>query len=335
MSTLVSHKKNSYKKRFLFQDIPEIKTLKDLIDIGNTGKFYKNINNMMLWDITPYLEMLNNLIGMKSLKNSMLYQILYYLQGMQGLNEEGEFMHTIILGTPGTGKTSVAKIIGLIYKSMDLFAHTGLNCKFIQARRDNFIAEYLGQTAKKTHDFLVTCLGSVLFIDEAYCMGDGHKKDSFSKEALDTLNLFLSTHSRNFCCIIAGYEDDIKTCFLSVNSGLESRFPWVHKIDEYTPENLVDIFLQMLLSIEWKITVEKEDLIKFFNDNLDIFENKGRDILNFITKCKMVHSRRVFGQQISKKYVLSIDDLKNAATMVKTNKICQPDKISMYSTIYS
>ena len=337
MSNSASYKKNKkIKKRlFMFQDIPEIKTLKDLIDVGNTGKFYKNINNMMLWDITPYLEMLDSLIGMESLKISMLYQILYYLQGMQGLNKEGEFMHTIILGNPGTGKTSVAKIIGLIYKAMDLFAHTGVYCKFIQARRDNFIAEYLGQTAKKTHDFLVSCIGSVLFIDEAYCMGDGNKKDSFAKEALDTLNLFLSTHSRNFCCIIAGYEDDIKTCFLSVNSGLESRFPWIHKIDNYTTENLVDIFLQMLLSIEWKIIVDREELIKIFNNNLDIFENKGRDILNFITKCKMVHSKRVFGQQISKKYILSNDDLTQAAAMVRKNKLGSNDKLSLYSTIYS
>ena len=119
-----------------------------------------------------------------------------------------------------------------------------------------------------------------------------------------------------------------------MNAGLESRFPWVHRIDDYTTENLVDIFLQMLTSINWKINVGKEELIKMFNENIDLFENKGRDILNFITKCKMVHSKRVFGKNNNIKYILTVDDIKQSFIFVKKNKIAD-NKINLYSTMYS
>ena len=79
------------------------------------------------------------------------------------------------------------------------------------AKREDFVGEYLGQTAIKTKKLLKSCLGGVLFIDEAYALGPGQKdRDSFSKEAIDTLNAFLSENKDNFCCIIAGYENDIK-----------------------------------------------------------------------------------------------------------------------------
>ncbi len=334
----INTKYNPYyiKKKFTFENIPPIASLADLVTAGKSGKFYKNINNLMLWDIFPHVENLNNLIGMEKLKNSVLYQILYYLQGMQGQNKEGEYMHTIILGPPGTGKTSVARLIGQIYKSMDLFAHTRLPCKFVQANRTNFVAEYLGQTSKKTNEFLLNCLGGILFIDEVYSLGDGNKKDTFSKEAIDTLNEFLSLHSRNFCCIIAGYEEDIKNCFLSVNSGLESRFAWVHRIDEYTTENIVDIFLKMIKEINWVTNIPKSFLIGFFKTNEDIFENKGRDISNFITKCKMVHSKRIFGQSASavNKFNLTIEDVENAVTMTRSYKLSASTK-ELYKHMYS
>ena len=320
-------------KKFL--NVPDINSIKDLIDMANSGFFYKNINNILLWEISPYLKMLNNLVGMHSLKKSLMYQILYYLQGMQS-NDSNEYMHSIILGPPGCGKTTVGRILAYIYRSMNLFSHTKLPCEFIQARRDDFIAEYLGQTSVKTYNFLNSCIGSILFIDEAYSLGDGDKKDSFSKEAIDTLNLFLSTHSKNFCCIIAGYESDIKRCFLDVNPGMESRFPWVHRIDNYTTQDLVDIFLNRIEYIEWRISIENLDIVLKFNENIDLFENKGRDVLNFVTRCKMIHSKRVFGQNYKNKYIITKDDFINAIDMFRKSRI-EPvyNRRCGYETMYS
>ncbi len=201
-----------------------------------------------------------------------------------------------------------SKIMGNIYKSMGILSRKG---KFTTAYRQDFVGEYVGHTAPKTQNLLESCLGGVLFIDEVYALGSGEKnKDSFSKEAIDTLNAFLSDHKNDFCCIIAGYENEIKKCFFSVNSGLERRFPWIHRIGEYSSENLVDIALKMILQTKWE-----------FNNNKDLFKNSGGDIETFITKCKMVHSKRVFSLDNELKFILTEEDLTNAIKMLKDNRL--------------
>ena len=164
---------------------------------------------------------------------------------------QNEYLHTVITGPPGTGKTSVAEIIGNIYKNMGVLSSKG---SFTLAKREDFIAPYLGQTAIKTRVLLESCVGGVLFIDEAYALGPGQKdKDSFSKEAIDTLNAFLSEHKNDFCCIIAGYEEDIEKCFFRINKGLERRFQWVHRIDKYSDLELAKIMFKMINEVEWKV----------------------------------------------------------------------------------
>ena len=199
------------KPRIKLTEAPPINSITDLIELGQSIKFYKNIDNVMLWRITPYLEELNNLVGMRDLKESILYQLLYYIQGMNSRNQSEEYLHTILFGNPGTGKTTVAQIIAKIYQGMGILSKNG---PFKIAHRDDFIAGYLGQTAIKTMKLLKSCLGGVLFIDEVYALGPGQEdKDSFSKEAIDTLTSFLSEHTNDFCCIAAGYEKDIHKCF--------------------------------------------------------------------------------------------------------------------------
>ena len=102
-------------RRIKIEKAPPIYNIEDLIEIGHSVKLYKNINSIMLWRITPYLEELNMLIGMKSLKESIFYQILYYLQGLHVRNTN-EYLHTMLYGSPGSGKTTVAKVIAKIYQ---------------------------------------------------------------------------------------------------------------------------------------------------------------------------------------------------------------------------
>jgi len=313
--------------RIIIPDTPPINSIKDLIELGKGMTFYKNIDTIMLWRITPHLEELNNLVGMQTLKDSIFYQILYYIQGMHVRNKSDEYLHTILIGPPGTGKTTVAHIIAKIYQAMDILSTTG---PFKIAHRDDFVAGYLGQSAIKTQKLLNSCLGGVLFIDEVYALGPGQDdKDSFSKEAIDTLCSFLSEHTNDFCCIAAGYEKDIQKCFFAVNDGLESRFQWKHKIEEYTPTELTDIFVSKVKNINWEIGVDKNVISEIIEKNKDIFVSAGRDIVNVISKCKMSHARRVISLGKEHKFILNIEDLEKGIEMFK--KVREVSKPSLSS----
>ena len=128
---------------------------------------------------------------------------------MHSKNRNGEYLHTIITGNPGCGKTSVAKIIGNIYANLKILSRKKNVFKI--AYRDDFVAEYLGQTAIKSRKFLESCLGGVLFIDEVYSLGsgsNGEKTDSFAKECIDTLNQNLSENGDKFICFWKRHHGD-------------------------------------------------------------------------------------------------------------------------------
>jgi SpoVK/Ycf46/Vps4 family AAA+-type ATPase len=334
MSTRSSKKKKRHCRVLKLKNAPPVNSIQDLIKISHTLLFYKNINTLMLRRISPFLEQLNNLIGMQELKESVFYQVIYYLKGMHTKNQNEEYLHTMILGSPGCGKTTVAKIIGQIYQSMGILSPSGT---FRVAYRDDFIAEYLGQTAIKTRKLLNSCIGGVLFVDEVYSLGPGQKdRDSFSKEAMDTLTSFLSEHKNDFCFIGAGYEEDVKRCFFAGNDGLERRFQWIHKIKKYTIEELSDIMMEMITEIKWQTCVDRKDIIKILKTEKNLFKNAGGDIETFLSKAKMVHAKRIFSLDDDHKFVLTKYDMVNAVTMVKKYRLDKNDiddnkYLSMYN----
>lgn len=232
------------------------------------------------------LKSLENLIGMKTIKDQILNQILLFIQN---LYDPGMFLHTVITGSPGCGKTTVSHIMAKIYKSMGFL----VNDKVVVADRASLIAGYLGQTAIKTKKVLESAIGGIILIDEAYSLGARDGEDSFSKECIDTINQFLSEHSEELICIIAGYKDDIENCFFKKNAGLKRRFPWTFNIDNYSPEELYLIFVK-LLGI-WELQVPKEKIIAAIKKNLSSFTNNGGDMQILLDRCKITHARRVFG----------------------------------------
>ena len=260
--------------------------------------------------ISP-LKKLNNLIGMDTIKQNIVDQVLFYTQD---LNTD-EMMHVCLTGPPGVGKTTVGKILAELYCSMG-FLKTD---KFTVVGRSDLIGGYLGQTAIKTKKVLKNSLGGVLFIDEAYSLGCGKDDhDSYSKECIDTINQFLSENTENFIMIIAGYKDDLEKCFFSMNPGLKRRFPWVYDIQDYTLKNLKDIFVYQVRESSWDFEEDFnfEELDEIFN-NKEHFKNNGGDTLVLFDKVKICHSRRVFGKRRRTKKFLNIQDIKQAFEMIK------------------
>ena len=290
----------------------DIQNINDLLNVINSypddPETEYNINISSLHKIKEPLTQLNNMIGMKNLKENIVDQILFYIQNLHTLksNIQGnDFMHTVIYGPPGTGKTEIAKIIGSIFSKMGVLTKGS----FRKVTRADLIAGYLGQTALKTRDVIKDCLGGVLFIDEAYALGNQEKRDSFSKECIDTLCEALSDHKDNLMVIIAGYETDLNDCFFNYNQGLNSRFTWRFKTEEYSAEDLFQIFIKKVNESEWFLKEDSQIDVKWFEKHKSHFKFFGRDIETLFAKTKIAHSRRVFCLDNSVKKHLTLSDL--------------------------
>ena len=342
----------------------EINCINDILKLIDTYKLEPdikyNINMTALHNIKQPLEELNNMIGMSDLKSNIVDQILYFVQELhKNKNLSGEFLHTVIYGPPGTGKTEIAKIMGKIYSKIGILS----NGTFKKVTRSDLIAGYLGQTALKTRDAIKEAIGGVLFIDEAYSLGNPEKRDSFAKECIDTLCEALSDNKENLMVIIAGYETELRDNFFSSNQGLDSRFTWRFKIDEYSAEDLYRIFLKKVDDIGWKIYVDDMDDIttsntntsnsnkkniknkkinvEWFEKNKESFKFYGRDIETLLSKTKIAHSRRVFCRPEYEKKIITIEDLEKGFEIylknddIKKKKEEEDLKKQIYYTLYS
>ena len=292
--------------------IPPIHTLADLIHAIQTCN---HPDLLPLGGIVHELTLLNNMIGMTTLKESLVYQILYFLQRFHVASND--YMHTVIYGPPGTGKTEISKIIGVIYSKLGILK----NNVFKKVVRDQLVAGYLGQTSIKTKEVIKSCLGGVLFIDEAYSLGSPDKVDSFAKECVDTLCDALSEHRHELMVIVAGYEKELNECFFQHNLGLESRFVWHFQTDDYSARDLYHIFIKMIRDLSWKYqfhsSVEKD--IAWFERNKAYFKYMGRDMENLLTKTKIAHSKRVFGKRPELKQIITWEDLEAGFRLFTNN----------------
>ena len=312
----------------------EIESLDDLIQMIDDNPITSNVEYEIdmepLYKIKPDLIKLNRMVGMKSLKNNVVDQILYFSQKFMN-DSDGDFMHTVIYGPPGTGKTEIAKIIGKIYSRLGVLHKN----KFKKATRSDMIAGYLGQTAIKTRDLIKECLGGVLFIDEAYALGNAEGRDSFSKEAIDTLCEALSDHKDNLMVIIAGYEQELKNCFFNYNKGLESRFTWRFKTDDYNANELRQIFEKKVVDAGWKLKESAGD--DWFEENLDYFKYYGRDMETLFCKTKIAHSRRVFCLPQEDKQKITKADLDKGLEAYLANDEVRnrKERVENFGNIYS
>lgn len=282
----------------------------------------KSVNDQ---DLGSLIQELNGLVGLSKVKEKVndliAYQKVQMLRLHAGLSNPASTLHLAFIGNPGTGKTTVARIVGRIYKQIGLLS----SGHFLEVSRTDLIAGYQGQTAHKVKKVIEKAKGGVLFIDEAYSITENDHSDSYGRECLTELTKALEDYRNDLVVIVAGYTEPMKKFFES-NPGLKSRFNTFIEFDDYSKDELIEIMKVMCEKEDYNLSNEVLDLLNNIIEG--ITENKeeqfanGRFMRNIFEEMIMNHARRV-NQLISP----SIDDLQSIlACDIPKNIISSTDK---------
>ncbi len=239
---------------------------------------------------------LNEYIGLGKVKQSMK-DFIDYLQFVNerkrlGLQEdEKTSFNCIFLGKPGTGKTSIARLLGKIFKSIGLLK----NGHVIEVDRAALVGQYIGETAQKTEKVIKEALGGLLFIDEAYTLVKNNNGQDFGNEALEILLKRMEDNNGEFAVIAAGYPDQM-TSFINSNPGLKSRFNHIFYFDDYNPDELAKIFNLIASKENYSLDEDALNLLKskFTNNykNRDSSFGNARLVRNYFNEAKVNLSKR-------------------------------------------
>lgn len=226
-----------------------------------------------LEDIESIKKELNEIVGLSEVKNYVLsledYFKVQQLRKKQGLKSTELSKHMIFTGNPGTGKTTIARLISRLMKAVGVLSQGQL----VEVTRADLVGRYVGHTAPQTMQIIKSALGGVLFIDEAYALYRG-KEDSFGLEAIDTLVKGMEDYRDDLIVILAGYSKEMKE-FLESNSGLKSRFPNLIEFPDYTADELVSISLSVAKQKEYRIDAEALNGLNQYYDHIQTAHAKS------------------------------------------------------------
>jgi len=302
-----------------------VESISDLLHIVEETKYDEeteyNIDLQALINIKDELQQLNSMIGLHDFKSQILNQILYFIQKLH-VNSESDFMHTVLSGPPGTGKTEIATILGKMYSKIGILK----NNVFKKVNRSDLVAGYLGQTAIKTSNVIQDTLGGCLFIDEAYSLANNFEGDSFTRECIDTLCEALSKHKDELMVIVAGYKEELDNTFFKANKGMNSRFIWRFYLDKYDYDELKEIFLKKIKENKWALDIEENELLLWFKEKYKNFQYYGRDVELLFSYIKVCHGRRLYGKSNDLRKRINIDDINNGYKQFIKNKSNENDK---------
>ena len=238
-------------------------------------------------DYTQCLSKLNGMVGLAGVKKEISNLVAFLnLQIRRGETNTFQGKHYVFTGNPGTGKTTVARIMADVFRTLGILSRGQL----IEADRSKLVAGFAGQTAIKTNQLIDSAMGGVLFIDEAYTL-KSNDQDSFGAEAIDTLLKRLEDDRGKFVCIVAGYTDNMHD-FIDANPGLKSRFTQTIHFDDYTPDELTQIFLNLAKGKNFTVDEETKGTIHRQFEQLYLRRDK-----NFGNARE---ARRIFDQAVEK-----------------------------------
>lgn len=248
--------------------------------------------------VNPMAE-LNKMIGLSAAKQSINelrdFAKIQQARKNRGLPISDISYHLVFTGNPGTGKTTVARLVAQIYKELGLVSKGHL----VEASAKDLVAGYVGQTAIKTGEVINEALGGVLFIDEAYALVDTNGQ-GYGQEAIDTILKEMEDHRNDFAVIVAGYSEPMEK-FIRSNPGLKSRFNRFVHFDDYTPEELFDIFQSLCKKNAYTADEKASEIIKEYLAALsksagDDFAN-ARTVRNFFETVIAKQATRISGEK--------------------------------------
>jgi SpoVK/Ycf46/Vps4 family AAA+-type ATPase/tetratricopeptide (TPR) repeat protein len=285
------------------------------------------------------LKNLDSFIGLENVKQTVKNFITYleFLNERKKLglkSDSGQSFHCVFQGNPGTGKTTIARLLGKILKAMGLLKSGHL----IEVERSGLVGQYVGETAIKTNKVLDEALGGILFIDEAYTLAKNTGGHDFGQESIDTLLKRMEDRANDFAVIVAGYPDEMKN-FLDSTPGLKSRFNHIFNFNDYNPDELIKIFHQMINREDYKINKQAEELLK--KEFTGLYRHKDKSFGNariakkLFSECKLQLSKRILNLEPKKRTKENLttilpEDIETVITAGKIKEYVPPiDKDSL------
>lgn len=255
------------------------------------------------------LLLIDSMVGMKRLKEEvhLLVDVLHVNSIRESLGKKPlkQSLHSVFFGSPGTGKTSVARLLGQIYKASGILSKGHV----VEVSRSDLVSQYIGHTALLTNKKINEALGGILFIDEAYSLYSESGSD-YGSEVINTLIKRMEDDRGDFIVIMAGYQKEMHS-FLNSNTGLKSRFTHVFHFETYTPEELITIFSSYFNNQGFRLSPEAHaKLIDIFQEELkdkDPSFGNGRFARNLFERALRLQSRRL--KIISLERKITIDDV--------------------------
>ena len=255
-------------------------------------------------ELDSLMEELDHLTGLANVKKNLSNLInvirIRKIREDMGLSQTGMSLHLVFSGNPGTGKTTVARLLARIYKALGVVSEGQL----IEVDRAGLVEGYVGQTAQKTQEVIDKALGGVLFIDEAYTLTNNKENGDYGQEAVDTLLKRMEDDRDKFVVIVAGYTEPMEE-FLESNPGLRSRFSKFIEFDDYSEDELRTIFINMCKDQDYHLSEDAEEALaghfrKMVEEKDDHFAN-AREVRNFFERCIERQANRLVSEGVSDK----------------------------------